>query len=90
MQRLLCEPEDRLGSIAAPTRPNSHLVQERRSGFAQLPTVGLPKDDGASQIKVSQAQQCRPQSALTDVPPLHSATRGSRASTGRVHLLLSA
>lgn len=52
LKLLLCEPEDRLGSVVAPTRPNSHLIQERRSGFAQPPPVGLPVDDGASQIKV--------------------------------------
>ncbi|KAF9653189.1 kinase-like protein [Thelephora ganbajun] len=40
MQQLLCEPEDRLGSqaTASVSRPNSLLVQSRRSGF--IPPVG--------------------------------------------------
>jgi protein-serine/threonine kinase len=35
MQQLLCEPEDRLGSQASTSvsRPNSMVVQARRSGF---------------------------------------------------------
>ena len=53
MQQLLCEPEDRLGSQAAASvsRPNSLLVQSRRSGF--IPPVGQTESvDGAYMIKV--------------------------------------
>ncbi|KAJ6625905.1 kinase-like domain-containing protein [Mycena sp. CBHHK59/15] len=49
MQQLLCEPEDRLGSQASASvsRPNSMVVQARRSGFmAQSGTA-----DGANFIK---------------------------------------
>ncbi|KAJ6587159.1 kinase-like protein [Mycena vulgaris] len=49
MQQLLCEPEDRLGSQASASvsRPNSMVVQARRSGFmAQSGSA-----DGASFIK---------------------------------------
>ncbi|KAF7792401.1 hypothetical protein EIP86_003438 [Pleurotus ostreatoroseus] len=52
MQQLLCEPEDRLGSQATSSvsRPNSKLVQARRSGF--IPTVGTSGSvDGAHLIK---------------------------------------
>ena len=53
MQQLLCEPEDRLGSQAASSvvRPNSMVMQARRSGF--VPTSGTPSSvDGAHLIKV--------------------------------------
>jgi len=53
MQQLLCEPEDRLGSQAAASvsRPNSLLVQSRRSGF--IPALGHTESiDGAHIIKV--------------------------------------
>ena len=53
MQQLLCEPEDRLGSQAAASvsRPNSLLVQSRRSGF--VPPLGQTQSvDGAYIIKV--------------------------------------
>ena len=53
MQQLLCEPEDRLGSqaTASVSRPNSLLVQSRRSGF--IPPVGQAESvDGAYMIKV--------------------------------------
>ncbi|KAJ7793081.1 hypothetical protein B0H14DRAFT_3498530 [Mycena olivaceomarginata] len=49
MQKLLCEPEDRLGSQASASvsRPNSMVMQARRSGFMALSgTV-----DGANFIK---------------------------------------
>jgi len=52
MQQLLCEPEDRLGSqtSASVSRPNSMIVQARRSGFmAQPGTTG--NVDGANLIK---------------------------------------
>jgi len=52
MQQLLCEPEDRLGSqvTASVSRPNSLLVQSRRSGF--IPPVGQTESvDGACMIK---------------------------------------
>ncbi|KAF8210476.1 kinase-like domain-containing protein [Mycena galopus ATCC 62051] len=49
MQQLLCEPEDRLGSQASASvlRPNSMVVQARRSGFI-APSGSL---DGANFIK---------------------------------------
>ena len=53
MQQLLCEPEDRLGSQAAASvsRPNSLLVQSRRSGF--VPPLGhVESVDRAYMIKV--------------------------------------
>ncbi|KAG8925338.1 hypothetical protein FRC00_004085 [Tulasnella sp. 408] len=53
MERLLCEPEDRIGSEASSSvvRPNSLIMQERRSGFI-LPNVGKGKSvDGAEFIK---------------------------------------
>ncbi|KZT26729.1 kinase-like protein [Neolentinus lepideus HHB14362 ss-1] len=53
MQQLLCEPEDRLGSqtSASTTRPNSLIVQARRSGF--IPSTGITGGsvDGAELIK---------------------------------------
>ena len=53
MQQLLCEPEDRLGSQAAASvsRPNSLLVQSRRSGFIPLARQ-TESVDGAYMIKV--------------------------------------
>ncbi|KAG9005549.1 hypothetical protein FRB90_010337 [Tulasnella sp. 427] len=53
MERLLCEPEDRIGSEASSSvvRPNSLIMQERRSGFI-FPNVGKGKSvDGAEFIK---------------------------------------
>ncbi|KAJ7045705.1 kinase-like protein [Mycena alexandri] len=49
MQQLLCEPEDRLGSqtSASVSRPNSMVVQARRSGFM----VQSGSADGANFIK---------------------------------------
>lgn len=49
MQQLLCEPEDRLGSqtTVSVSRPDSIVVQARRSGF--IPPTG--KSDGARLIK---------------------------------------
>lgn len=54
MQQLLCEPEDRLGSqsSASVSRPNSVVVQARRSGF--MAAGGAASSvDGAELIKVS-------------------------------------
>jgi len=53
MQQLLCEPEDRLGSqtSASVSRPNSIVVQSRRSGFIPQPGVSA-ENDGAHLIKV--------------------------------------
>ena len=56
MQRLLCEPEDRLGSqsTVSTSRPNSLIVSVRRSGFfGQMGGGGGASIDGAEQIKVS-------------------------------------
>jgi hypothetical protein len=53
MQQLLCEPEDRLGSqlTASVSRPDSMIVQARRSAF--IPTASSSGSvDGADLIKV--------------------------------------
>ena len=53
MQQLLAEPEDRLGSqaLASVSRPDSFVVQARRSGF--VPQLGTStENDGAHVIKV--------------------------------------
>ena len=53
MEQLLCEPEDRLGSqtSASVSRPNSMVVNARRSGF--IPMHGISASaDGADLIKV--------------------------------------
>ncbi|CAA7261665.1 unnamed protein product [Cyclocybe aegerita] len=52
IQQLLCEPEDRLGSqtSASVSRPNSLVVQARRSGFVPQPGVSA-ENDGAHLIK---------------------------------------
>jgi len=51
MQQLLCEPEDRLGSqtTSSVSRPNSIVVQARRSAF--IPQFGASDNDGAHLIK---------------------------------------
>jgi len=53
MKQLLCEPEDRLGSQATSSvsRPNSMIMQARRSGFVNAYT-GHGSVDGAELIKV--------------------------------------
>ncbi len=50
MTQLLCEPEDRLGSQASASvsRPDSLIVQARRSGFMSV----SGNVDGADHIKV--------------------------------------
>lgn len=56
MEQLLCEPEDRLGSQASSSvsRPNSMIVQARRSGFIAPPgSTGSGSVDGAHLIKVN-------------------------------------
>ncbi|KIJ49427.1 hypothetical protein M422DRAFT_27790 [Sphaerobolus stellatus SS14] len=52
MKQLLCEPEDRLGSQApsSVSRPNSMIMQARRSGFVNAYT-GHGSVDGAELIK---------------------------------------
>ncbi|KAI0949405.1 hypothetical protein AcW1_009032 [Taiwanofungus camphoratus] len=52
MEQLLCEPEDRLGSQASSSvsRPNSMIIQARRSGFI-TPAGTLGSVDGAHLIK---------------------------------------
>ncbi len=56
MQRLLCEPEDRLGSqsTVSTSRPNSLIVSVRRSGFFghMGGGGGGASIDGVEQIKV--------------------------------------
>jgi protein-serine/threonine kinase len=56
MQQLLCEPEDRLGSQASSSvvRPNSMIVQARRSAFT-TPSGASRGGDGAELIKVGHA-----------------------------------
>ena len=56
MQQLLCEPEDRLGSQTSTsvTRPNSMIVQARRSAFI-TPSGATRSVDGAELIKASRA-----------------------------------
>ena len=53
MEQLLCEPEDRLGSQASSSvsRPNSMIMQARRSGFI-APAGTSGNVDGANLIKV--------------------------------------
>lgn len=53
MQQLLCEPEDRIGSQASTSvsRPNSMVVQARRSGFMTVSGASAGVD-GAELIKV--------------------------------------
>lgn len=53
MEQLLCEPEDRLGSQASSSvsRPNSMIIQARRSGFIASSSV-MGSVDGANLIKV--------------------------------------
>ena len=53
MEQLLCEPEDRLGSQASSSvsRPNSMIMQARRSGFI-TPQGAMGSVDGAHLIKV--------------------------------------
>lgn len=59
MEQLLCEPEDRLGSqsTVSVSRPNSMLVNARRSGFMPLPG-NSGSVDGADFIKVILIQLC--------------------------------
>ena len=56
MQQLLCEPEDRLGSQTSTsvTRPNSMIVQARRSALI-TPSGATHSIDGAELIKASRA-----------------------------------
>jgi protein-serine/threonine kinase len=53
MQQLLCESEDRIGSQAGAStiRPNSYIMQQRRSGFV-TPHGNPWSVDGADLIKV--------------------------------------
>jgi hypothetical protein len=81
MQQLLCEPEDRIGSQAASstTRPNSMIMQARRSGFIN-PHGGASSADGAELIKVWLVSP-EQERILTTVC---SHTLGSVASTGTI------
>ena len=80
MEQLLCEPEDRLGSQASSSvsRPNSMIVQARRSGF--ITPQGMGSVDGAHLIKVASASRCR-SDVITDVS--FRLIRGPAESTGR-------
>jgi hypothetical protein len=77
MQQLLCEPEDRLGSqsIVSVSRPDSIVVQARRSGFI-LPTGN---SDGACLIKV-RLSPCY--DLISEFSHAHRLTRSLRASIG--------
>jgi len=77
MQQLLCEPEDRLGSQAtvSVSRPDSILVQARRSGFI-LPTGN---SDGAHIIKVRLSPYY---DLISEISYAHRLTLSSRASIG--------
>ena len=54
MKQLLCEPEDRLGSQASSSvsRPDSMVIQARRSGFIIPESRVGASVDGAELIKV--------------------------------------
>jgi len=84
MQQLLCEPEDRLGSqtTASVSRPNSLIVQSRRSGF--IAPVGQNESvDGAHMIKVR--SNTIPGSGWTECV-MTRCTRGLGVSTGRTSI----
>ncbi|KAF8481494.1 kinase-like domain-containing protein [Gautieria morchelliformis] len=53
MEQLLCEPEDRLGSQsgASVSRPDSLVIQARRSGFVNPNLLGKGSVDGVELIK---------------------------------------
>ncbi|KAG5219604.1 kinase domain-containing protein [Salix suchowensis] len=81
MQQLLCEPEDRLGSqtSASVMRPDSMVVQARRSGFIN-PSGSTTSVDGVEHIKVnSNSSQL---SSGFNVSNLHRLIRGSRELIG--------
>lgn len=80
MQQLLCEPEDRLGSQASASvnRPDSLLVQSRRSAFI-TPSGHNESVDGAHIIKVISTNVFWSFS-LTPLRP----TSGSVGLTGRI------
>lgn len=65
MEQLLCEPEDRLGSqnSASVSRPDSLVIQARRSGFFNPPSHvvtggGGGSVDGVELIKASRIFFC--------------------------------
>ena len=67
MQQLLCEPEDRLGSEASSSvlRPDSLVVQARRSGFIAPDMLSGRSADGAELIKVCQVNLPKSYVSLT-------------------------
>lgn len=84
MERLLCEPEDRIGSEASSSvvRPNSLIMQERRSGFI-LPNVGKGKSvDGAEFIKVMLRHVIVVDRVPLSMTGSHRPTPGSEGLTG--------
>jgi hypothetical protein len=83
MQQLLCEPEDRLGSqtSSSVSRPNSVVMQARRSQFIQ-PGIS-PDNDGAHLIKVWIPATVALWGSV-DTPTERRPTPGSRASIGKV------
>ncbi len=68
MQQLLCEPEDRLGSQTSTsvTRPNSMIVQARRSAFI-TPSGATRSVDGAELIKASRACGIPPEPSFLNI-----------------------
>lgn len=92
MRQLLCEPEDRLGSQTGSStiRPNSQIVNARRSGF--MAAASGASNDGAELIKV------RLSPGIPRARPTHGGDRltpGSVESTGSTftdiphHIVLS-
>ncbi|PPR02421.1 hypothetical protein CVT26_011389 [Gymnopilus dilepis] len=75
MQQLLCEPEDRLGSqtTSSVSRPNSIVVQARRSAF--IPQLGSSSNDGAHLIKPLAPANGAPPDATRD-PLLRNKVHG--------------
>jgi hypothetical protein len=88
MQQLLCEPEDRLGSqgSVSVSRPNSMIVQARRSGFIAAAS-GSGSVDGAEHIKVTSAQfDPRVAQFETDILVFARLTRSSGALIGQTSI----
>ena len=83
MEKLLCEPEDRLGSQSAASvlRPNSMLINARRSGF--MPSTGNSGSvDGAEFIKVILIHFARRSILFVLIVTKYSPIRGSGELTG--------
>jgi hypothetical protein len=88
MQQLLCEPEDRIGSQASSStaRPNSLVVQARRSGFVDATGSRLGVD-GAELIKVRGARLAGFENSLS-LNILRRLTHGSAALIGKIYTVI--